>query len=297
MKATRVLGEAAASVLLTLALVGSAYAIDITSCGQSVPDGEAGILQEDLDCSGIQGDGVILGMRSVIDLNGHKIIAPPFAGNNNGAVGCRFGGPICRERNGVTLCRGRSSCTVVSHNGRAEIFGGTAAGIASDGDLVVENVDIHDVETGLYAHGKLRATDVSVLRCSSNGMYSRDLRLTNVESSDNGGLGVWCQYPLKSRVRGTGLTTVGNALGGVACYKFNLTGFVAHGNGAAAGATYGGGVYSFKGVLTDSVVTDNLYEFGEEADVLAARRPTLINTICGHSVRFYELTWGVCSGD
>ena len=61
-------------IVVAVALAASrAAAVDVSSCGQAVPDGETGVLQADLDCSA--DPAVTLGNRSTLDMNGHAIVA------------------------------------------------------------------------------------------------------------------------------------------------------------------------------------------------------------------------------
>jgi len=54
---------------------GRAQALDITSCGQTVPAGETGVLVGDLQCDPAT-RGVTLQYAATLDLNGHALVAP-----------------------------------------------------------------------------------------------------------------------------------------------------------------------------------------------------------------------------
>src|SRR5689334_23011134 len=57
---------------VTLLLPCSVFALDVTTCGQTVPTGDVGVLQADLsECV----DGVVLADRAVLDMAGHAISA------------------------------------------------------------------------------------------------------------------------------------------------------------------------------------------------------------------------------
>lgn len=299
------------AVAATFATVVSARAVDVTTCGQSVPDGQTGVLQADLDCSGAP-DGVSLGNGAVLDLNGHRLTAPPSSPfpPERAAIACRTGGVVCRDVGALSVCRGRGRCTVVSRTGRGEIAGSTAGGsgvgrgIYADNLVTVTNVDIHDVSRGIYAHGRARAEDVSISSCFIEGILARHVDLTNVESNLNGGEGIRCidSPSRRSHVRGSNVIANANRFGGIVCGRVKLAGLHAQGNGAAFGLL-GAGVYAVRGiVLTDSVVVGNWYDFGELVDLVSARLPRLVNTTCGHSERFTESgedigSWGVCADD
>ncbi len=95
--------------------VSPAGTLDITTCGQSVPDGDTGVLQADLDCSADPAEAAVtLGRSSTLDMNGHAIVA-------------RVVGVTCGDDYGAP------SCTVRGHgvapSGVGDISGG--AGIAA----------------------------------------------------------------------------------------------------------------------------------------------------------------------
>jgi len=148
-----------------IALAGTATAVDITTCGALVPEGETGVLQADLSgCA----DGVTLAQDATLQMNGHAIL-------NSSAVGVHCTAGRCR----VT--------------GPGEI-GGADFGIRLDGGtpgrhaLYIDDVDVHDSGSfGIYAFARIIATNLSVRGTIANtfGVYAADLRGTGISVTDN----------------------------------------------------------------------------------------------------------------
>ena len=65
-------------IVTTFLVLGSSavWALDITSCNQTVASGEAGVLQADLGCQPGDAHAVALEDRASLDLNGHTIDNP-----------------------------------------------------------------------------------------------------------------------------------------------------------------------------------------------------------------------------
>jgi hypothetical protein len=103
--------------------------------------------------------------------------------------------------------------------------------------------------------------------------------------------------PERARRHGGSSATNDNQLSGVDGGKVSITGLTATGNGTA-GQAYGAGVFAGSIRLVNSNVTGNLYE-GEPIDIVAGRRPRLINTTGGRSLDLFAepQSWGVCAGD
>jgi hypothetical protein len=129
-------------------------AVDITSCGQSVPAREVGVLTADLVCD--PGErGVTLTLSSTLDLNGHDIVAP-----DGWAVWCEPG----------------RRCTVIGNGGeiRASKVG---VYLQNRSDLWLSDVTIRDCEVGVLGEdwhngrrgAKARLTNVFVIG-SSEGL-------------------------------------------------------------------------------------------------------------------------------
>jgi hypothetical protein len=177
-----------------IALAGTATAVDITTCGALVPEGETGVLQADLSgCA----DGVTLAQDATLQMNGHAIL-------NSSAVGVHCTAGRCR----VT--------------GPGEI-GGADFGIRLDGGtpgrhaLYIDDVDVHDSGSfGIYAFARIIATNLSVRGTIANtfGVYAADLRGTGISVTDNTGNGIG----VGKNARVIGLTVTGNGEDGLTAH-------------------------------------------------------------------------------
>jgi hypothetical protein len=274
----------------------------LTTRGQIVPPGETGVLLNDLDCSGAPAgsDGVTLGRKSSLDLQGHTIIGPAWTNPaQNAAVRCRFGERECHITHGGFLnCRyPKGTCRVFSSAGTALLTGPTT-GIHSDSSLQVENVDLRNLGSSIFLNdrGKLIATDVAI-EDTGSGIHAMKMTLTNVSVSGTLDFGIYA--PKAGAVFGTNVVVNDSARGGIVAGKVRIRNLTATGNGTGSFGADGGGVYADQIKLVDSTVTGNL-ELGAPADLLAARRPKLVNTVCEHSVDTQSPTdepWGVCAND
>ena len=81
-------------------LASAAHALDVTSCGQTVPARETGFLQADLACP--SGVGVHLADKATLDLNGHTLAA---------------------TADSAIVCDGKK-CRVLSTAGAGDVSGG-----------------------------------------------------------------------------------------------------------------------------------------------------------------------------
>jgi len=266
---------------IAVALVGlvlgvtPAAAVDVTACGQIVPDGDTGTLQADLDCSADPADAAVaLGNNATLDLNGHALVGRHIA------LRC----PADAHQN---------ACTI---RGPGDVSGGNY-GIAGANRLItVSDLTVHDVRIGgITAGRRLVLTNVSVLGSGIDGVDANQrLTATNVVVNDNAYSGIYA-----AQVNGTDVTANGNGYSGVGCKKCRLLRLTANGNGTEeihVGA--GGGVQGTSVRLTDSVVTGNVVD-EVPVDVDTFHRPKLVNTTCDHSRRRSEPTesWGVCASD
>lgn len=166
----------ATAALLGFAADGSA-ATDITACGHVLANGEKGILQADLDCTGGArvcippaepvpctdndtcncGEPLIvqIGSGGKLDMNGHTVA--------NGDIICTGPG-TCRVDGGGTL---NDAHVLAARNAdlRDLAFAGPGpelrSAIVADGKLSMKGVDVVGT-TGVVASGKARFTDVVV---------------------------------------------------------------------------------------------------------------------------------------
>ncbi len=121
-------------VALTLLLPSSVFALDVVTCGQTVPTGEVGVLQADLTgCV----DGVVLANSAVLEMAGHAISASHLG----------------------VQCIG-SHCAV---HGPGDISGAAVGiwGFYPTGKVEVAGVDIHDTPLGGIQNAR-RATLTNV---------------------------------------------------------------------------------------------------------------------------------------
>ena len=259
----------------------SAGALDVTICGEPVPDGETGVLQADLDCSGDPAEAAVtLGNGSTLDMNGHAIVA-------------RRVGVSCGSNFGF------ASCTVRGHgvapSGVGDVSGGDSGIVGASRRVIVSDVNVHDVAVGgIGANQNLILTNVNVLRTGWSGIVSKKLTATNVVSNDNAQFGIDAE-----RVRGTNITTTGNGYSGVTGRHCLVTGLVANNNGVSnihVGA--GGGVQATRVTLLNSTLTGNVVD-GVLVDIDTYHHPHLASTTCDHSRQRKDpgRSWGVCQLD
>ena len=200
-------------LLASLYFTSSAGAIDITTCGQTIPPAAMGVLLADL--SGCK-TGIFVEDRGTLQLNGHAIVSSTFEGIE---------------------CRG--TCTI---SGPGEISGGYN-GIAQGGSnrrtkLSLQGLSIHDVGgAAVVALGnRLYLTDVSVTHNgsgdpdSSFAISAGRIRGTRVTISDNVGYGI--AGPAQS-VRFTDLTATGNGQAVTFAYRASFVSSVLTGNDAS----------------------------------------------------------------
>jgi hypothetical protein len=255
----------------SLLLATSAAALDVSTCGVTIPTGEVGVLQNDLSCAGAFV--VALERSATLELNGHTLsLATP--GASWPAVvrcesrRCAVGGP------GTIECAGPGRYS-------------SGIGMPEGGRLDVADVLIQGCDQGIWDTGnpgartRVYATDVTVLDCTYNGIEAEKVLATNVEASHNGYSGLAVE-----QVKGTTIVVDGNGAlpnlhSGITSFNgtVKVTGLVATNNAKA-------GVEAKKVVLTSSTVIDN-----DLLDIASRRRPRLVDVVCGTSA------WGVCQDD
>lgn len=250
-----------------------AAAIDITTCGQTVPAAQVGVLQAPLVCDTSEAPAVTLEHRATLSMNGHSITVSGWP---------------------AAYCTGRA-CTVDGGDGApGAITGLGTAGFGISGSLdnrriKVRNVRIEDVVYACIFNdvAVLIAEDVEVENCGEYGIRFRKAKLTNVAVSGS-------DYGIMTSkgVTGVGIDTSNNVFWGVSGGGFSSVrarGLTAMNNGTM-------GVFARRVSLRDSMLSGNGF-----ADVAAIRRPRLRDTICGVSGSSQHfpgsLNWGVCSLD
>jgi hypothetical protein len=300
-----------------------AAALDITSCGVTVPRRGIGVLQADLSCP-TSPFVVRLLPRATLDLNGHLIQGGDFTTAVVVGVGADDGtDPIGIGRGSFTIVgpggisglthpplnTGTLACVLVS-DGRVEIASDTgtvelhhcvngilgSSGVDPNGRAraVVAHAYVHDTVEAAIAVSKLQTANTSVSQNLGMGVSAdRKLIATDVTANDNGLIGLYAPV-----IKGTNVTTQNNGNNGVDACVYSgpanphlgravITNLVSTGN-----AVYG--VCADRVRLRSSQVTANSYH-----DISAVTEPRLENTTCGSSSGMNGTTasWGVCSGD
>jgi hypothetical protein len=254
--------------VLTLAVAGSAAAVDIATCGQSVAD-------EDVACSTV-GDcyaaidqcartAVSLGAGAILQLNGHSITGAGVLCSADGICGVAGPGSILGAPVGI-LARKKVVASGLT------IDGGGFGIVSRLGGAILSDVNLTDnAEDGIWSwRGTIRAVGGIATGNGGTGLYAtlKSVIARGVTTSNNGNHGI-DGYP----VRGVDVTAQGNT---------------------------GAGVVSSKGLsVADSTLTGNGLGYGG-LDVVSARRPRVRNTVCDHSRNTGPDgggSWGVCSAD
>jgi hypothetical protein len=154
---------------LGLASTSQALLIEVTACGQIVPDRATGYLSADLDCSGFgggatnlldRGAAVNLGRKSTLDLRGFTL-----TGGVYGVLG-----------DNVRCGRDRHDCSPGPH----EVFGGTVRGGSPGADrfgiggrrLVVHDVTVTGFEVGVWGYSRLALANAHISGASYGGVNS-----------------------------------------------------------------------------------------------------------------------------
>jgi hypothetical protein len=261
----------AMTVVFFLATTRVGTAVDITSCGATVPDTEVGILQTDVSCIGAF-IGVTLGNAATLNLNGHSLTG----GFNDGV-----------------RCLGRR-CTVIGP-------GTIASSSVADGINGIEagasaRVTVHGLRVTGFTNGVLRGGRGKTV--ATDAMFDHnivgimgDVKATNVDASNNmtGGIAAG------RKASGSNVVTSGNGAFGIEVVggSVRMSNLVADDNGTV-------GIYAQKVRLRDSDVTGN-NGFALGIDVASASKPGLRNTTCGKShqllASIIPTPWGVCSQD
>jgi len=280
--------------LFLLLVHRAAMALDVTSCGTTVPTGQVGELVADLDCadgpghcaddpsvscssaggafvdcpnSGCVKYGVHLAPLAALNMNGHTISGGDY-------------GVLCRD----------FGCTVDGGGGTIANQEFSAIWLFGGGRLVVSHLTIHDT---------LRSAIVLAY-------FARRLVLRDITSYNNAGIGTTVDIDATdvslagSPPGGCGL---GAALQGGRVRATNVTASYVSArrlkarNLTVAAVCADGIRIDGKATLLDSSITG-----AQQVDVLTGKKPRLVNTTCGTSAQLLPdgsagPTWGVCAGD
>ena len=309
-------GGLVATLAVLLGVVGTGFAqVEVTECGQVVPARQTGVLMVDLDCPVEAGSAVVtLEERASLEMNGHTI--------SGGWQGVQVLG-----RRGTIRGPGQIVAGDWEGTGRRIVFerrleindvtvdGGAWEGIANRygnlGYLLATNVTVNNVRdygvfvgklkgSNLTANGngftgfnvaRLKATDITA---NGNGHYGisagRIGRSTNITANGNARDGIWTNRGIRSC---RNVTASGNGEAGVLSYKTStMIGFTATGNAGPGYSSHLAGVR-----LIDATLSGN-DTAGHGIDILTARPPRLVNTVCDLSENSETgESWGVCSLD
>jgi hypothetical protein len=307
----------------------TAYALDITTCGEVVTRRDPGVLQADLNCSGTGAAAVSLMRGATLDLNGHTIVGGPLAPTIDSAGSTadpgvprpasftvRGPGVVAGTAEDAFPFRNYNACinlrdgrgVITSATGVVEIYGceygiwGGTKGpdLGGRGRATIDHVNVHDNFRAGVSVRKLIASDTTAHHHARDVALtaSKYAEVTNVLVHHNSfGLGA-------KKLVATDLSAIdnqGDPSSGQGVYTEHgvLTRFVAHGNtNPGIGGTYV--------KLIDSTVTGNgLQPPHLNVDIQTAMRPVLVNTVCLHSeVALSDRplpptypNWGVCSED
>jgi hypothetical protein len=250
--------------------------VNITACGQAVPDKETGILQNNLSCPGgalpTDPPAVLMGKSSTLQMNGHKITGG----------GCAITqGPVIPRSTRVTI------------QGPGEIANSHDGICFGRGRLTLSDLNIHNVSEGVHgsdAPGSgcvVAATNVMVTS-NETGIHAFSVIANAVTATGNSFAGIWT-----FNLNGDGLTA-----------NTNGTGILAHGSvrlkdSSTVNNNAGMGIDSRTAALRDSTITGNNGE-GVGIDIGTANRPGVKNVVCGRSWKrgvSLALNWGICTND
>jgi hypothetical protein len=251
---------------LLLGRFSFALAVDVTTCGQTVPDREIGVLQTDLVCPnpGTIDDclsptapvAVNLAKRGSLDLNGHTI--------TGGCYGVR---------------------TASDYHGRHTITGpgtitGAVIGVEFTGRLTISDVNVDDnwggilsVKTSTNRSSRLIATNVSASGStgplSGEGFWAPKVVLENCTA--NGNVGVSISADLRLVGRGVSANDCGTGV--ISLGRLVLDGFT------ITNSTYSGIIAQRAANLKNGIVTGT----GATVDVCFNQVPVTSNLTCGTS--------------
>ena len=264
-------------------LASSAHALDITTCGQTVPSFDVGVLQTDLVCpnpntgegclAGGMGDPAAVDLQAdaTLQLNGHTI--------TGGCFGVRAITDSPKRR--LTI-QGPGHIT------------GAFYGVFFVGKLTVDDLTLDGNGAGIVSADapdvRSRLIVTNVVANGSNGVY------------DASGIVAY-------RIDATSVTANGNASAGIfATGRLKASAVTTNDNG--------NGIYSFGKVVVDGLTATNNTSYGVAArrlrllnatvtgsqsgiDLWTRSRPSTVNVTCDHSGSQTNppIPWGVCAGD
>ncbi len=315
-----------ASAFSVVLFVGTASAVDITTCGQTVPSGDVGVLLNDLVCP-TTGPAVIVENMGTLKLQGFT-----FEG---GSVGVDCTGMRCA----VDDAEGPRGLIL-----GATPLGDTQAGVRFHRRARIDNVEIRNVGIGAMGGGRLEivnsnidicashcidakrvvATDVAIDGAAGDGIHARRFKTDSedggvtvtqcggngitatraffglsVEASDNGGDGI-----VARKIKGTEISAYDNGGVGIRAETgpriSQLSAELNDGPGVVV--TMGGGKFVDANLENNELATQ---PEGAGIDLLTKKKPRMVDedgmpdpTTCDHSANIDTLVpWGVCEFD
>lgn len=276
-------------VFVLAVFVNRAAAINIDSCGQTVPDKEVGVLTADLDCPA-GSTAVTVGDAATLDMNGHAIVVPNGWG---------------------VWCSPHSRCTV-DGGGSFGAFGeirGAEAGVYLQRRtrLTARSLLIRDCVTGVSAEdwnngrtgASARLTNVQVSGSEGAGLRVGRVIARNVTIEGNPGDGI--AGTSSSTLRAKGLTVTGNAFSsGCEVYGCGgIDGGDVRGTNLVVSGNAGTGIRALTAKLRNSTVIENV-RAGSLRDLVISEKPRLRHVACDVSLGWGSqgsVHWGVCSLD
>ncbi len=280
------------SAVFLFLLVRAAAAVDVSSCGTTVPKGQIGVLVSDLDCSGgpkycaddasiscssavgafdclsqCVAYGVHLERNAALQMNGHTISGGDY-------------GVLCRDFN----------CKVDGGGGTIANQEFSAVWLFGGGKLAVSNLTIHDQKRGAlviayFAH-KMVLRNLTLY--NNAGIFTNldvDAVDVSLAGSPPGGCGF--EGSLQGRrIKATNVTA----------------GYVAADRLKAKNLTVNAPCFQGIRVQGSTTLIGSSITGAQKVDVVTGKRPHLVNTTCGTSAQLLPDgttggTWGVCTND
>jgi hypothetical protein len=299
-----------------------AWGIDITTCNTTIPAGETGVLQVDLDCAPTSVPAVQVLTKAVLDLNGHSLRGGPTAPTVLGAKDATGAGPAnftivgpgeiagtapdpgpigfaggCVDVNDGRVRLTSVSGTIDVHGCVNGIFGGDGTDqIGGRGRVKMDHVTAHDNWRSAVVARTITAEGVEAYNHATGvALSAQRVRVTNVYVHHNNvGIGA---VSIRGRdvVASDNIGPDPNSAGGNAIFSSGsivLTNLVAMNNTNP-------GISGVRVKLIDSTVTNNgLRPPHFMVDIETERRPVLVNSVCLHSeVSPTGGDWDVCVDD
>lgn len=179
-------------VMLVLStMLGPAHAIDITTCGTLVPEGDVGVLQSDLDCGALP-VGVRLARGARLQLNGHVLrgaVRGVLADFARGRAWIDGPGTVTEAEVGI------DTSTVTARGVELRLtdvaLNGNGIGVFAH-RLRLTRVDAQGNLHGITANYRVKGDDVVASNNSRFGVWSSagTIRLRRLSATDNGWFGV-----------------------------------------------------------------------------------------------------------